>query len=197
MIEATLSDGSTRPFDLVIVGIGIHPNSELARDAGLAIELEAIAVDVAGRTSDPSIFAAGDCAAFPRGGQFIRLESVQNAMDQATVVAANMLGESQAYRPEPWFWSDQFDVKLQIAGLNTGYDDVVCRKGAKEGSQAHFYYAGETCLAVDAMNEPMAYNVTKRLLATGLPLPKAIAADPDVDLQSLLKPTPQARLSGT
>jgi len=190
LIDATLSDGSGQAFDLVIVGIGIHPNSELARNAGLDIELDAIAVDTTGRTSDPAIFAAGDCAAFPLKGQFIQLESVQNATDQATLVAANMLGENQTYEPDAWFWSDQYDVKLQIAGLNTGYNDVVCRKGAKAGSQSHFYYDGETCLAVDAMNDPTAYNVTKRLLASGLPLPKAMAADPDSDLKGLLKPVP-------
>lgn len=192
LIDATMSDGSSQASDLVIVGIGIHPNSELARDAGLDIELDAIAVDATGRTSDPAIFAAGDCAAFPLKGQFIQLESVQNATDQATLIAVNMLSERQTYEPEAWFWSDQYDVKLQIAGLNTGYDDVVCRKGAKAGSQAHFYYAGETCLAVDAMNDPTAYNVTKRLLAAGLPLPKAMAADPDSDLKDLLRPTPES-----
>lgn len=187
-LDAVLSDGSTRPFDLAIVGIGIHPNSELVRDAGLGIELDAIAVDAFGQTSDPAIFAAGDCAAFRWQGQFIRLESVQNATDQAAVVAANMLGHRESYVPEPWFWSDQYDVKLQIAGLHHGYNDIVCRKGDKEGSQAHFYYAGDTCLAVDAMNDPTSYNVTKRLLAAGLPLPKAKAADSGIDLRSLLTP---------
>lgn len=185
-IEATLSDGRIMPFDLVIVGIGIQPNSELAVDAGLTIELGAIAVDELGRTSDPAIFAAGDCAAFRWKDQQIRLESVQNANDQAAAVAANLLGQNLPYHPEPWFWSDQYDVKLQIAGLNLGYDDVVQRRGAKEGSQANFYYQGDNCLAVDAMNDPVAYNVTKRLLAAGQPLPKSAAADSDLDLKSLL-----------
>lgn len=187
-VEARLSEGAALPLDLVVVGIGIQPNSELAAEAGLSIELGAIAVNEFGQTSDPDIFAAGDCASFLWKGQFIRLESVQNANDQAAAVAANMLDQNQPYRPQPWFWSDQYDVKLQIAGLNTGYDDVVCRKGAKEGSQANFYYQGETCLAVDAMNDPVSYNVTKKLLASERPLPKTAAADADLDLKSLLTP---------
>ncbi|MGI9418160.1 MAG: NAD(P)/FAD-dependent oxidoreductase [Geminicoccaceae bacterium] len=185
-IEACLNDGKRLATDLVIVGIGIQPNSELAADAGLTIALGAIAVDDQGRTSDPAIFAAGDCASFSWNGQTIRLESVQNANDQAAAVAANMLGQAQPYRPEPWFWSDQYDVKLQIAGLNLGYDQVVTRRGTKEGSQAHFYYAGDRFLAVDAMNDPVSYNVAKRLLATRQPLPKAAAADTALDLKSLL-----------
>ncbi len=185
-IDAAFSDGTTAPYDLVIVGIGIQPNSELAAKAGLAIELGAIAVDPFGRTSDPTIFAAGDCTAFRWKDRFIRLESVQNAVDQAQNVAINILGPDQPYRPEPWFWSDQYDVKLQIAGLNLGYDDVIAREGSKTGSCAFFYYQGDVCLAVDAMNDPIAYNVTKKLLATGRNLPKAAAADSDLDLKSLL-----------
>jgi 3-phenylpropionate/trans-cinnamate dioxygenase ferredoxin reductase subunit len=185
-IEAKLSDGSTLPVDLAIVGVGILPNSELAAEAGLAIELDAIKVDDRGRTVDPSIFAAGDCVAFDWKSRPVRLESVQNAQDQAAIVAANMLGQDVVYRPEPWFWSDQYDVKLQIAGLHHGYDQVIRRAGQKEGAQAHFYYEGETFLAVDAMNDPVAYKVAKRLLSLGRPLPKAAAADPGFDLKALL-----------
>lgn len=187
MIDAMFTDETVMPFHLVIVGIGIQPNSELAKDAGLEIELDAIAVDAFGRTSDPLIFAAGDCTAFRWKDQLVRLESVQNANDQGAAIAANMLGHDQPYCPEPWFWSDQYDVKLQIAGLHLGYDDIIQREGAKEGSQAHFYYKGDVCLAVDAMNDPVAYNVTKRLLAAGQPLPKEAVADPGLDLKTLLK----------
>lgn len=185
-IQAAFGDGSTLVVDMVIVGIGIEPNSELAATAGLSVNLGGIVVDDHGRTSDPDIFAAGDCACLSWKGQPIRLESVQNANDQAAVAAANMLDQSTVYRPEPWFWSDQFDVKLQIAGLNLGYDQVVRRRGAKAGSQAHFYYEGDALLAVDAMNDPVSYNVAKKLLATERPLPKALAADPGIDLKSLL-----------
>ena len=185
-LEARLNDGSSLDLDLVIVGIGILPNSGLAADAGLAIELDGIKVDEFGRTSDPSIFAAGDCACLSWKGRPIRLESVQNANDQAAAVADNMLGAASPYRPEPWFWSDQYDVKLQIAGLNLGYDKVIIRQGVSPASRAHFYYRGETLLAVDAMNDPVSYNVAKRLLAMGRSLPQSAAADPGVDLKALL-----------
>jgi 3-phenylpropionate/trans-cinnamate dioxygenase ferredoxin reductase subunit len=185
-LVVTRSDGRALEFDLAIVGIGISPNSELAAEAGLAVELGGIRVDAFGRTSDPSIFAAGDCACLSWKGRPVRLESVQNAQDQAVNVALNMLGESQPYQPEPWFWSDQYDIKLQIAGLNHGYDNVVQRSGSKDGGAAHFYYQGDTFLAVDAMNDPVAYSVAKRLLAADRSLPKAAAADPGADLKALL-----------
>ena len=127
--KAILSNGSELDIDLAIVGVGITPACELAEEAGLEIE-NGIRTDAEGRTSDPAIWAAGDCASLPYRGKRIRLESVQNAIDQAEAVAANMLGAGKAYDPHPWFWSDQYDVKLQIAGLNTGYDRVVLRQGA-------------------------------------------------------------------
>jgi 3-phenylpropionate/trans-cinnamate dioxygenase ferredoxin reductase subunit len=185
-LDATLGDGSTLSVDLVVVGIGILPNSELAAEAGLAIEQGAIRVDEFGRTSDPSTYAAGDCTSLSWKGETVRLESVQNAQDQAVNVAFNMLGGEEPYRPQPWFWSDQYDVKLQIAGLNRGYDEVIVRLGPKVGSAAHFYYQGEALLAVDAMNDPIAYNVVKRLLAAGRSLAKSVAADPDADLKAVL-----------
>ena len=185
VLTARLGDGSNVDADLVVVGIGILPNSELAAEAGLMTELGGIRVDEFGRTSDPAIFAAGDCACLDWKGQPVRLESVQNANDQAAIAAINMLGGEQPYRPEPWFWSDQYDVKLQIAGLNHGYDDVVLRRGAA-ASRAHFYFEGDALLAVDAMNDPVSYNVVKRLLSAGRSLPKTAAADPATDLKALL-----------
>ena len=117
----------------------------------------------------------------------IRLESVQNAIDQAEAAAANMLGAGKPYDPKPWFWSDQYDVKLQIAGLNTGYDRVVVRPGDREGAVSHWYYAGETLLAVDAMNDGRNYMIGKRLIEGGKsPAPDAIA-DPATDMKALLK----------
>ncbi len=184
--DARLGDGSVLAADLVVVGIGILPNSELAAKAGLYVELGAIRVDDFGRTSDPMIYAAGDCTCLTWKGEPVRLESVQNAQDQAVNVAINMLGGNEPYQPEPWFWSDQYDVKLQIAGLNRGYDQVIARSGPKEGSAAHFYYRGDDLLAVDAMNDPVAYNVVKRLLAAGRSLPQSAAADPAADLKAIL-----------
>jgi 3-phenylpropionate/trans-cinnamate dioxygenase ferredoxin reductase subunit len=189
-VTAMLTDGTALETDLVVVGIGIQPNSELASDAGLAVELGAIKVDNFGRTTDPSIFAAGDCTCLEWEEQPIRLESVQNAQDQATAVAANMLGRNEPYRPKPWFWSDQYDVTLQIAGLNLGYNKVIERSGgrdARPGCQAHFYYQDDRLLAVDAMNDPLSYNVVKRALATDLHLPQSIAADVDINLKTWLK----------
>ncbi|MBL9052522.1 MAG: FAD-dependent oxidoreductase [Tabrizicola sp.] len=181
---ALLKDGRQLPADFVIVGVGITPNSQLAEMAGLTID-NGIATDEFGRTSDPSIWSAGDCASFPRNGGRIRLESVGNAIDQAEAVAANMLGAGQPYVAKPWFWSDQFDLKLQIAGLNTGYDHIVTRKG--EGEAVSFwYYAGDKLLAVDAMNDPRAYMVGKRLIEGGKsPAPEVITSA--TDLKDLLK----------
>ncbi|MBL9046267.1 MAG: FAD-dependent oxidoreductase [Tabrizicola sp.] len=181
---ALLKDGRQLPADFVIVGVGITPNAHLAEAAGLTID-NGIATDEFGRTSDPSIWSAGDCASFPRNGGRIRLESVGNAIDQAEAVAANMLGAGQPYVAKPWFWSDQFDLKLQIAGLNTGYDHIVTRKG--EGEAVSFwYYAGDKLLAVDAMNDPRAYMVGKRLIEGGKsPAPEVITETPD--LKAVLK----------
>jgi 3-phenylpropionate/trans-cinnamate dioxygenase ferredoxin reductase subunit len=182
---AVLSDGVEMAVDAVIAGIGITPATALAEAAGLTIE-NGIRVDEMGRTSDPAIWAAGDCASLPYRGGRIRLESVQNAIDQAEAVAANMLGAGEAYVPQPWFWSDQYDVKLQIGGLNMGYDHVVVRDGA-EGAVSHWYYKGETLLAVDAMNDPRAYMVGKRLIEMGKSPAPAAVMDPSTDLKALLR----------
>ena len=181
---ALLKDGRTLPADFVIVGVGITPNTHLAENAGLRID-NGIATDDLGRTSDPSIWSAGDCASFPWKGGRIRLESVGNAIDQAEAVAANILGAGQPYQAKPWFWSDQYDLKLQIAGLNIGYDHVATRKG--EGEAVSFwYYRGADLLAVDAMNDGRAYMVGKRLIEMGKsPAAEVIVATPD--LKALLK----------
>jgi 3-phenylpropionate/trans-cinnamate dioxygenase ferredoxin reductase subunit len=181
---AILTDGRVLPADFVIVGVGITPNTQLAEAAGLAID-NGIATDELGRTSDPAIWAAGDCASFPWAAGRLRLESVGNAIDMAEAVAANMLGANEPYQAKPWFWSDQFDLKLQIAGLNTGYDRIVTRKG--EGGTASFwYFRGDELLAVDAMNDSRAYMVGKRLIESGKS-PTADAVTTTPDLKVLLK----------
>jgi len=182
---AVLSDGSELAFDMVIVGVGIAPATGLAEAAGLEIE-NGIKTDAQGRTSDPAIWAAGDCASLIYRGNRIRLESVQNAIDQAECVARNMLGADQDYAPYPWFWSDQYDTKLQIAGLNAGYDRIVTRAGEGD-SRSHWYYAGDTLLAVDAMNDPRAYMVGKRLLEAGKSPASDVVADPATELKTLLR----------
>lgn len=181
---AVLSDGSEIALDIVIVGIGIAPATALAEAAGLEIE-NGIKVDPHGRTSDPSIWSAGDCASFPYKGGRLRLESVQNAIDQAENLARNIMGAEDLYLPHPWFWSDQYDVKLQIAGLNTGYDRIVTRGGGDVVS--YWYYKGDDLLAVDAMNDPRAYMVGKRLIEAGKSPASDLVADSDTDLKALLR----------
>ncbi|WP_319825003.1 NAD(P)/FAD-dependent oxidoreductase [Thalassovita sp.] len=182
---ARLTDGSELSVDFVIVGVGITPATDLADAAGLALD-NGIKTDELGRTSDPAIWAAGDCASFPHRGGRIRLESVPNAIDQAECVADNLLGAGKPYVPQPWFWSDQYDVKLQIAGLNTGYDRVITRTGDKPGAVSFWYFAGDRLLAVDAANDARAYMIGKRLIDGGKSPDPALIAAPATDLKSLL-----------
>lgn len=182
---ALLSDGTTLDVDFVIAGVGIGPATALAEAAGLTLE-NGIKVDAQGRTSSPHVWAAGDCTSFPYHGGRIRLESVPNAIDQAEVVAENIMGATKDYTAKPWFWSDQYDVKLQIAGLNTGYTQVISRIG--EGQTASFwYYRGDALVAVDAMNDPRAYMIGKRLIEAGKTADPALVADVSADLKPLLK----------
>lgn len=183
---ALLTDGTRIEVDFVVVGVGIAPSTGLAEDAGLAVD-NGIMVDAHGRTSDPNIWAAGDCTSFPYRGIRIRLESVPNAIHQAECVADNLLGAEKEYHAEPWFWSDQFDTKLQIAGLSTDYNQVVTRTGRREGSISHWYYQDDVLLAVDAMNDPQAYMVGKRLIEMGISPQSDVVADPDTNLKALLK----------
>ncbi|WP_022704306.1 NAD(P)/FAD-dependent oxidoreductase [Pseudorhodobacter ferrugineus] len=181
---ARLTDGREIAADFVMVGVGIMPATALAEAAGIALD-NGIATDALGRTNVPHVWAAGDCASFPTAAGRMRLESVPNAIDQAECVAANILGADKPYVAEPWFWSDQYDIKLQIAGLNTGYDHIVTRRG--EDAVSFWYYRGTQLLAVDAMNDPRAFMVAKRLLAAGKSPDAALASDPATDLKALLK----------
>ncbi|KGM50337.1 NAD(P)/FAD-dependent oxidoreductase [Pseudooceanicola atlanticus] len=181
---AELTDGTVIEADFVIAGTGILPDTRLAEAAGLTCD-NGIAVDEQGRTSADGIWAAGDCASFPHGGARLRLESVPNAIDMAECVAQNMCGAGKTYVPEPWFWSDQYDIKLQIAGLNVGYDRVVVRDGGE--ARSHWYYAGDTLLAVDAMNDPRGFMVGKRLLSMGKSPDPAALADPATELKTLMR----------
>ena len=178
---AELADGSRIAADLVLVGIGAEPEVELARQAGLAID-DGIAVDAFCRTSDEAILAAGDCCSFEFDGRRLRLESVHNANEQAAAAALSVAGQPRAYAPLPWFWSDQYDCKLQIAGLNVGHDDVVLRRGSSARSQSAWYFRGERLLAVDAINDAAAFVMARKLLEHGGGgVPKAAVADPASD----------------
>jgi len=180
---AILTDGTQLDLDFVIVGVGIAPATILAEAAGVTLD-NGIATDSFGRTSDPHIWAAGDCASCPIDDTRIRIESVGNAIDQAEIVAQNMMGGDVPYVPKPWFWSDQYDCKLQIAGLNTGYTEVITRK---TDGQSHWYYAQDQLIAVDAMNDPRNYMIGKRLIEAGKSPDKAAIADPATDMKALLK----------
>lgn len=164
--KAILSNGTQLDIDFVIAGIGILPNIELAEKAGLEIE-NGIKVDEFGKTSDKDIFAAGDCCSFPYQGEHIRLESVPNAIDQAKSTADSMLDNFNTYIPNIWFWSDQYDITLQIAGLNTGYDRIITRdtRSDPRGGISFWYYQGEELLAVDAAKDPRSYMMAKRWIA--------------------------------
>jgi len=181
---AELSDGSALDVDFVIVGVGIIPGTQLAEVAGVVVD-NGIKTDLFARTSDPSIYAAGDCASYPQNGVQVRLESVGNAIDQGAIAAKNMLGQNIEYTPKPWFWSDQYDVKLQIAGLSVGHDQVVLRDGG--AMRSHWYYKNGALIAIDAMNDPRGYMVAKRLIESGKSADPSVVADPASDLKALLK----------
>ncbi len=185
--EVRLSDGTSCPADLVIVGIGAVANDTLARDAGLDC-LESpgggILVDTQCVTSDPAIHAIGDVAAFPFSGRRIRLESVQNACDQARALAGRFLGAGACYVPTPWFWSDQYDMKLQIAGLSVGADRTVFRPGPKPGAGSVWYFCGTRLVAIDALSDPRAYMTGKRWLEQGVSPCADQISNPQADLKA-------------
>lgn len=184
---AKLADGRHLDADLVIVGIGIVPNTRLAEQAGLVVN-NGIKVDRHCRASHEAVFAAGDCASFPyREGRSIRLENVQNAIDQAECAATNAMGQMVEYAPTPWFWSDQYDDRLQIAGLGSGYDRIVTREGGGERAVSHWYFRQDQFLAVDAINDARSYMVGKKLLESRKSPDADAIMDTNTDLKSLLK----------
>lgn len=182
---AKLTDGTEIAVDMVVAGVGIVPATELAEAAGLEID-NGIKTDTHGRTSAQHVWAAGDCTSFPYRGSRIRLESVPNAIDQAEVVAQNMMGGDVEYVAKPWFWSDQYECKLQIAGLNKGYDHVETRHG-EDGRLSFWYFHGDELVAVDAMNDARGYMVAKRLIEAGKTLTREEVHTPDGEMKKLLK----------
>jgi 3-phenylpropionate/trans-cinnamate dioxygenase ferredoxin reductase subunit len=182
-----LTDGRAIAADLVVVGIGIQPNVALAADAGLQVE-DGIVVDDRCRTSDPDIYAVGDCTFHPNAliGRSLRLESVHNALEQARTAAANACGEDLRYSDIPWFWSDQYDLKLQIAGLSQGYDRVVVRGRPAERTFAAFYLRDGALLAVDAIGRPMEFMASRQLIAGGARPDPAQLEDPDVSMKAIV-----------
>ncbi len=186
--EVVCSDGRAFKADLLIIGIGVITNSELAQEAGLEIN-NGIVVNAYAETSDPDILAAGDCTYhFNKHYQrWLRLESIQNAMEQAKVVARTICGSPQEYDQIPWFWSDQYDLKLQIAGLSEGYDNLIVRGDLSEGRKmAIFYFKAESLIAVDAVNSPQEFMFGKRALAQSSRLDIAKLADTSVPMKDLV-----------
>jgi len=171
--------------DLVIVGIGIIPNVELAQDAGLEVD-NGIVVDDHCRTSDPDIYAAGDCSNHPNPllNRRLRLESVPNAMEQARVSVENMLGGDKIYAAIPWFWSDQYELKLQMVGFSADGTSQIVRGDMSENQFAVFYLDGGKVVAADAVNSPKEFMVCKQLI--GKHVDQALLADSDSDLKELL-----------
>lgn len=183
-----LTDGMEIPADIVIAGIGVTPDVALAEQCGLTVA-NGIITDRHCTTSDPSIYAIGDCAARPMvhfEGRIARLESVHNAVEGAKVVAAHIIGAKDHVEEAPWFWSDQYDLKLQIAGLFHGYDHVAFRGVMADRAFAAFYYKGDRLIAVDAINRPAEYLGAKMLIQTGRSLPPAVLEDTSRPMKELV-----------
>jgi len=183
----SLSDGQHVPADLVVVGVGVLPNVELAAEAGLPVA-SGIIVDEQLLTQDANISAIGDCALFdsPRFGGSLRLESVQNATDHARCVAVRLTGNAKPYDGQPWFWSDQADDKLQIAGLTTGYDRVVVRGDPAQRSFSAFCYKGAQLVGIESVNRAADHVFGRKILGTTKSIAPEQAADPAFDLKAAL-----------
>lgn len=179
---AELSDGIEAPADLVLVGIGAIANTELAAQAGLACD-DGIVVDEFARTSDPLITAAGDCTRFPTrfAARPVRLESVQNAQDQARTAALTATGTLKPYDAVPWFWSDQYDLKLQMVGLSQGHDRMVTRGNPEERRFSLFYFKGDALIAIDSVNRAGDHMAGRHLIGTSAAITPAQIADPSFD----------------
>jgi 3-phenylpropionate/trans-cinnamate dioxygenase ferredoxin reductase subunit len=185
-----LADGEVLPAQIVLLGIGVIPNTELAEQMGLAVD-NGIVVDAHALASDGSTVAVGDCANMPNpvpgspAGERIRLESVNNAIEHAKVAAYSLMGRREEYAGIPWFWSNQADLKLQIAGLSMGFDQTVVRRDDERGKFSVLYYRGGRIIAADCVNAPLDFMAVKNALAKGQNIPADAAGDPTVQLKSL------------
>jgi 3-phenylpropionate/trans-cinnamate dioxygenase ferredoxin reductase subunit len=182
LLNTQLADLSA---DLIVVGVGVLPNDELARDAGLPTS-NGITVDEHLRTPDQRIFAIGDCAEYPNpfAGGRIRLESVQNAVDQAVSVARTITGKAAPYESAPWFWTDQFDIRLQTAGISHGFDQVVTRGDPKSRKFSVFYYRAGALCAIDSINRPAEHLTARKIIAARASITPEQAADESFDLKT-------------
>jgi 3-phenylpropionate/trans-cinnamate dioxygenase ferredoxin reductase component len=191
-----LDDGRVIPADLVVIGIGVIPRVELAVQLGLDVA-GGIVVDAACLASDGRTVAAGDCAIMPNPypagvSGMVRIESVNNALEQAKIAAATLLGQDAAYVSVPWFWSDQADLKLQIAGLSAGYDAVIVRGNPDAERFAVLYYRDGRLIAADCVNQPAEFLAIKQALTKGRTIPPLAAADTSVPLKQSVVDAPVA-----
>ena len=180
------SDGSSFNTDVIVVGVGIKPNIELAESSGLSCD-NGIIVDDNGQTSDPHIFAVGDCSNHPNNifKRRLRLESVQNAVEQSKSIAASITGSNKPYQEVPWFWSDQYNIKLQIAGISQDHDYRVIRGYPEEEKFAVFYQKEKRLVAVDAINSPKEFMLGKKWIAMQAKIPFELIRNRDVDLKKI------------
>lgn len=184
--SVSCADGFTVAADMVVIGIGIIPNVELAEAAGLKCS-NGIVVDEYCQTTDADILAIGDCTRHPNKllGRHLRLESVHNAIEQGKTAAANIIGEPVAYNQVPWFWSDQYNVKMQIAGMSDVHEQFVMRGDPRTRSFAAFYLQQGKIVAVDAINSPREFMLGKKLVAAGAKIPIKDLADTSKDFKEM------------
>lgn len=196
VVAVRTADGREYPAGAVVVGIGVNPDDRLAKAAGLACD-RGIIVDSCARTDDPRVVAAGDCTARRLAdGRLLRLESVQNAVEQGRSAAAALMGRERPFVAAPWFWSDQFEVKLQMVGLSHGYDQVVTRGEVEKLTFSAFYFKDGRLIAVDSLSRIRDHMQAKRLLDAGLGCTPEQAADPQFELQNLVNQAKQATADG-
>ena len=179
-------DGDRIAADFVVIGVGIEPNTALATEAGLAVN-NGVVVDCRCQTSDPDIFAVGDCTYHPNRllGRDVRLESVHNALEQAKTAAANLCGQVNEYAQVPWFWSDQYDLKLQIVGLSEGYDEIVIRGEPASSAFSCLYLKNGRLIAIDAINQPRDFMQSKKLIAEGAVIDQELLSNPAIALKDM------------
>lgn len=195
-VKSVIADNGKRyEADMVVAGIGVQPTDSLANACGLTIS-NGIDVNPFMQTNDPHIYAIGDCANFshPVYHKPLRIESVQNATDQAKTVALAICNKKAPYTAFPWFWSDQYDAKLQIAGLSTGYTQVVVRQES-EKSIAAFYFAGSKLIAVDTINQPKSFMIARKYLPDLPEIDKTLLADPHIPVSDIFTGAPQTCLT--
>ena len=187
VVAVETAGGDRIPADIAVIGIGVTPNVALAGQAGAAID-NGIVVDDFMETGVPGLFAVGDCVAFDHWElkRRIRLELVQNAVDQAKTLSAALTGKREPYRAVPWFWSDQGDVKLQMVGLSGDATESHVRGNPDDGSFSVFHYAGTRLVAIDSVNRAADHVLGRRMIGAGISPPPASVADLGVDLKALL-----------